>query len=93
MSGFTIIKIRNSKHEIRNKPGQNSKLGKSKTPIPVSLVSNIVFVCAFIVLILFRISYFGFRAFEFDHSDLFRISDFEIRIFVYSALLPLARSR
>jgi len=61
----------------------NAKLGKFKTPTSLPPVWNILFVLSFIVLKLFRISIFGFRAFSFGHLNLFRISDFVFRILFF----------
>jgi hypothetical protein len=73
---------RESKSEIRstksetNRSQINPKLGKFKTSIPAASVWNIEFVLSFVVLNLFRISRFGFRAFPFGHLNLFRASNF-----------------
>ena len=82
--GKAKSEIRSSKAAPRtetNRSQINSKLEKFKTPIPVRPVWNIELVLSFIVLKLFRISVFGFRAFSLDHLNLFRILDFEFRIY------------
>ena len=91
--GQPAKQIRNSKHEIRNKPQPNKSkpLRNSKTTNPnqVCLEHSWCFFSSH--LNLFRVSKFGFGASNFDHLKLFRISDFVLRIFVLGGLVSSVR--